>query len=118
MKPKKRKEGIHIQRSLKNKKFFVDEVASNGNILQASETVNRKQSAFKNILTMGKLFADVMSGKAHVTDEKGHHWVRQPNGKFINTTVFMRGELLPVLKTIVKNLPRQRPSKKKSAKKK
>src|SRR5687768_3069467 len=89
----KRKEGIHIQRSSKDKKFFVDEVASNGNILQHSEGVNRKQSAFKNILAMGKLFADVMSGKTGVTDEKGETWVLQKDGKFKNTTSYIRQKI-------------------------
>lgn len=105
----KRKTGIYIQRS--GKQFFVDEVASNGNILQHSENVNRKQSAFKNIISMGKLFAAVMAGEQYVFDEKGDKWMYQVSGKdkgkFINASVWMRKTIGPPLRALAKGIEKE-----------
>ena len=107
----KRKEGVHIQRSADGKQFFVDEVASNGNILQHSENVNRKQSAFKNIIAMGKLLAAVMAGEEYVFDEKGDKWIYnrtgKNKGKFTNTSVMLRKTLGPPLRAFAKDIEKQ-----------
>lgn len=47
---------IHISRSKKNKQFFVTSRSSNGNKLATSETLKRKNSAWKNIVAQVNLF--------------------------------------------------------------
>ena len=70
---KKLKRGISIVKS--GNQLFVRTVASNGNILNNSETVKRKLSCFKNIIASAKLGVEILSGTKFVTDENGVKWV-------------------------------------------
>lgn len=105
MKKSKRKKGVFIHRS--GKQFFLDEVAPNGKVLQHSENVKRKQSAFKNLISLWKLLFDVFSAETHVTDEKGDHWVYnnsgKDKGKFTNSSAYMRKKLPPSLIPLAKH---------------
>lgn len=88
----------------KKKQFTVSLKATNGNILMTAENFALKQSALKNIAAAGKLMASIMAGNTAVIDEQGHKWVMQKNGKFMNTTRFLRKKLKPALVALVKEI--------------
>lgn len=77
----KNPKGVHITRSKKSGQYGVKSVSNNGNTLQSTKQINRKQSAFTNILSMAKLYNAILSGKAPVTDHHGQKWYLI-NGRF------------------------------------
>lgn len=76
---KKRAKGVSINQSKRTKELFVRAVAGNNEKLHHTEGFKQKESAFKNIIAVAKLYSGILTGMELVTDEKGALWVY--NGK-------------------------------------